>query len=74
MGGIPILDTSVWLVAKIFVLFALVIYAVFAAIVVRQVQLMNETLEVGLEKPILSLAIAHLIFSLFVFLLALVIL
>ena len=66
MEEIPILGTSVWLVAKIFVLFALVIYVVFAAIVVRQVQLMNETLEVGLEKPILSLAVAHLIFSLFV--------
>jgi len=73
-GIIPIIGVSIWFIAKIMVLFGLIIYSIFAAVVVRQVQLMTDTLEVGLEKPIRFLAIAHLIFSLFVFLLALVIL
>ena len=65
---------SVWSIAKVFVLFALLIYVGFALIVVRQVQLMTDTLEVGFERPVRILALIHLIVSAGVFLLALVIL
>lgn len=65
---------SIWSVAKVFFLFALLIYIGFALVVVRQVQLMTDTLEVGFERPVRILALAHLIVSAGVFLLALVIL
>ena len=71
---LPILGVSVWLIAKVLVLFALTIYAIFAFVVVRQIQLMTDTLEVGFEAPIRFLGISHLIFSLVIFVLALIIL
>lgn len=71
---IPILGISVWLIAKIFVSIALVVYLVFALVVVRQVQLMTETLKVGFEVPLRTVAYAHLIFAAVVLFLALVIL
>lgn len=74
MATIPLLGISVWLIAKIFVLLGLLIYFVFALVVVRQVQLMTDTLEVGFEFPIRVLSWAHLIFAAGVFLIALVIL
>lgn len=74
MGTIPILGVSVWFIAKIFVLIALIIYIVFAWVIVRQVKLMTQTLEVGFEIPLRILAFAHLIFGVVVFLVALIIL
>jgi len=74
MTTIPLLGISVWLIAKIFVLFGLVIYFVFALVVVRQVQLMTETLEVGFETQLKILSYLHLAFAILVFLAALIVL
>jgi len=71
---LPIVGISVWLIAKVVVLFALALYAIFAFVVLRQIQLMTDTLEVGFEGPIRLLGISHLIFSLVIFVLALIIL
>lgn len=71
---IPLIGISIWFVAKIFALFALVIYLVFALVVVRQVRLMTDTLEVGFELPIRILSYLHLIFAVLVLLAAFVIL
>ena len=71
---IPFLGISVWTIAKAMLSFALLLYTIFAAVVVRQVQLMTDTLEVGLETPIKLLAMAHLLLSVGVFILALIIL
>lgn len=71
---IPLLGISIWFVAKIFAIFGLFIYLVFALVVVRQVKLMTDTLEVGFEFPIRILAYAHLIFAFLVLLAAFVIL
>ena len=65
---------SIWLVAKIFALVALGIYIVFALVVVRQVNLMVKTLEVGFEGIIKLVAWAHLFFAIIVFITAMLIL
>jgi hypothetical protein len=74
METLPIIGISVWLVVKIFALIALVIYLVFALVVVRQIQLMTQTLKVGFEVPLKTLAYGHLLFAVFVLLAALVVL
>lgn len=51
---------DVWFIVKIFFLVGILVYVVFAAVVVRQVHLMTETLEVGFETPIRILAWLHL--------------
>ncbi|MCH7730551.1 hypothetical protein IID21_03435 [Patescibacteria group bacterium] len=71
---IPILGFSVWIVAKLLFLFALLIYIIFSLVVVRQVNLMTETLEVGFESPLKTAAGAHLLLAIGVFILALIIL
>lgn len=63
-----------WLIAKLATLVVILLYIVFAYVIVKQVILMNETLEVGFEKTMKAIAYAHLIFSIFVFLLAVVVL
>jgi len=66
--------SEVWLVAKGFVLIAFAIYIVFALVVIRQIQLMSDTLEVGFETPIRILGYLHLLFAIGTFILALIIL
>lgn len=73
-GLIPFINLSIWAVAKIFVALALALYVIFGLVVVRQVQLMTDTLEVGFEMFVRMLAIGHLVFSIVVFILALIIL
>jgi len=40
---------SIWLVAKVFLCFAIFLYIVFAFVIVRQVSIMLATLELGFE-------------------------
>jgi hypothetical protein len=61
---IPILGISVWGVIKAFALLALAVYVVFAFVIVKQVNLMTTTLEIGFEGPIRLLAWSHLVFAL----------
>lgn len=71
---IPLLGISIWVIAKILFLIAIVVYIIFALVVVRQVNLMVDTLEVGFETPIRLFAWGHLLFSIGVLILALLIL
>lgn len=71
---LPLFGISILLVAKIFALIGLGIYIVFALVVVKQVSLMVATIEVGFEFLIKLVAWAHLIFAVFVFLTAWIIL
>lgn len=64
----PVLDSSLWILVKIMFVFALLIYLVFAGVVVRQVYLMTTTLQVGFETPIRSIAWAHLFLAIAAFL------
>lgn len=70
----PILNIDVWGVAKIFVLVAMAIYVVFAFVIVRQSRIMTDTLELGLEKAIRTIAFAHMLFAIGTFVVSLVIL
>jgi len=72
MEAVPFLGVSIWTVAKVFVLIGLGIYIIFAIVVVRQVQLMTDTLVVGFEQFVRLIALAHLLFALGVFVLALI--
>jgi hypothetical protein len=74
METIPILGISVWLVAKICVLLGLVIYLIFALVIIRQTGLMTDTVDVGFEAPIKFIAWAHFLFAIGIFILALMIL
>jgi hypothetical protein len=65
------LNTSAWMIIKIAVVFGLVIYIIFAFVVLKQVNLMTDTLEVDFEKPIKAVAIFHFIFAVFVLVFAL---
>lgn len=70
----PEINLPVWFFAKIAFLFAILVYVFFAAVVVRQVYLMTQTLQVGLETPLRIIAWIHLLVAVGVFLSALVIL
>ncbi len=69
-----ILHISLWQVLKIFILFALLIYFVFAIVVVRQVKIMTETFKTGFETTLRLISWLHLFLVLLIFLLAVAIL
>jgi len=68
------ISTSVLLVLKVFVLLGIALYAVFAGIMVRQEQLMENVLEDAFEPVLRVLTISHFIISIGLFLLALALL
>lgn len=53
------LGSQILFFGKMFFVFAFVVYAIFAAVVVRQVYLMTDSLEVGFERPVRIIAWAH---------------
>jgi len=61
---------SLLLLFEGFLLIGLLIYLVFALVVIRQTNQMTQTLEVGFESPIKALAWLHLLFALSTFVLA----
>ncbi|HLD92459.1 MAG TPA: DUF5657 family protein [Patescibacteria group bacterium] len=69
-----IFSFSIWPIIKIFILFFLGIYIIFAFVVVRQVQLMTSTLEVGFEGQLKFLSFLHFLFAIAVFAFAIIIL
>ena len=71
---IPLLGISVWLIVKIMFLIAIGVYDLFAIVVLRQTQIMTDTLDMGFELPVRFLAIIHLLVAFGVFGLALIVL
>ncbi len=65
---------GIWGVAKLLVVVAIGLYVVFAVVVIRQVQLMSETLKGVLVLPIKLLAYMHLAVAVGVLVMAVVIL
>lgn len=55
------------LIMKAIILLSLLFYIIFSFVVVRQVNKMTDTLEVGFEAPIRFFAAAHLLLSIGVF-------
>ena len=74
MDFLSFIGISIWTIAKGAVVVFCLLYIVFALVVLRQARLMTETLEVGFEKQIKFLALAHLLFAVVVLVLALIIL
>lgn len=62
------------LIVKLFILLGLMLYLIFAMVVVRQVQLMNQTLKGSLNLPLRLFAWVHFGLAVLVFLFALVVL
>lgn len=69
-----ILSLSIWPVIKIFVIILLAIYIVFSFVIVRQVQLMTDTLAVGFESQLKFLAFLHFLFAIAVLIFSILIL
>lgn len=74
METIPLIGVSVWLVAKTCILLAVAIYLVFALVIIRQVGLMTDTVDVGFAVPVKLMAWGHFLFSVGIFILAILIL
>lgn len=70
MDTIPLIGISIWLIVKIFFLIALVIYLIFALVVIKQVNIMTDTLDLNFEVPVKILALAHFFFALAVLVIA----
>lgn len=62
------------LVVKFGTILFLVVYVIFAAVIIKQVRMMTETLDLGFETQIKLVVLLHFIFSVAVLFLALVIL
>jgi len=66
------LNTSGLLLLKIAILFSLLLYIVFSLVVVKQVNLMTDTLDVEIDRFIRFLANVQLIFVMGVFVFSLI--
>lgn len=71
---VPLIGITIWVIAKIFVIIVLGLYLVFALVVVRQVQLMTDTVEMGFEIPLKLVSFLHFVFAVGVLILAIIIL
>lgn len=69
-----LLGINVWIIVKIFILLGLGLYITFAFIVTREVDLMNRTLNGFFSLPIKIISWLHFLFSILIFLLALIVL
>ena len=65
---------NIWILIKALSLVLLGMYLVFSLVVVRQVKMMTDTLQLGFEGITKTLAYIHLLFAVFVFLAAIIIL
>lgn len=69
-----ILNIQIWGLFKLFIVVGVFIYVLFSLVIVRQVDLMTEVLRGTLTPGLKIVALAHLIFSLLVLILAIIIL
>ena len=68
------LPTAILFILKIFFLLGLFLYGIFAAVLVRQEQLMADVLEESFEPMIRLLVIGHLVVAIGIFILAFILL
>ena len=55
---------NIWAIIKIFAIVGLSVYLIFALVVVRQIEIMSQTVKLNFELPIKTLGIIHLLFAL----------
>lgn len=65
---------TIWSVLKILIIILLAIYIVFSYVIIRQVQLMTDTLVIGFEKQLKFLAFVHFLFAIAVLIFSIIIL
>lgn len=65
-----LISVPIWSVVKLLVLFSLLLYIVFSLVIVKQVNLMTETLTDQLELPIKLMAAVHLALAILVLVMA----
>lgn len=65
-----IIEFELHLFAQIMTIIFVGLYVIFAFVVIKQVHMMNETLEVDFEKVISALAYIHFLFAIVVFVLS----
>ena len=65
---------DIWIIIKILMLLVLGIYIVFAFVITRQVKVMTNTLTLGFEPVAKFLAFVHIVFSVLVFVTAIIVL
>ena len=68
------INFDIWFIAKIMVMFLLLLYLVFSYVIVKQTKIMTETLELGFEKVIKMISLIHFVLAIGTFFLALIIL
>lgn len=69
-----VLTVNIWVLAKIIILIVLILYFVFAVLIIKEVNLMNKTL-IGIANSVVKIiAWLHLILVVFIFILALIVL
>lgn len=61
-----------WGMAKVFVLVGLAVYVVFAGVMIKQVKLMRETINLGLDRWVITVAWGHFFLAVTIFLVALI--
>lgn len=71
MNLTPDITLSVLFFVKYALIAFLILYLIFATIVVKQVRVMNKTLDVGFESSLVLLSFIHLTLAVFVLFLAL---
>lgn len=54
---------TIWSVIKVLILIFLCIYIIFSLVLIKQVQMMTTTLEIGFEKQLKFLSIVHSLFA-----------
>lgn len=74
METTALLNFDIWIVIKILVLIVLAMYVAFAFVIRRQVRVMTGTLTLGFEPMAKFLAFVHLVFSILVFITAIIVL
>lgn len=65
---------TIWSVLKILIIILLAIYIVFSYVIIRQVQLMTDTLVIGFESQLKFLAFIHFLFAVGVLIFSIIIL
>ncbi|PIY65141.1 hypothetical protein COY91_03685 [Candidatus Shapirobacteria bacterium CG_4_10_14_0_8_um_filter_39_15] len=68
------LNAQIWLVVKLFVILALLIYLIFAIVIIRQVDLMTKAINFSLDGILKIIAVIHFVGAIVIFLVALIVL
>jgi len=65
---------NIWIIVKVLAVIVLGMYVIFAFVITRQVKIMTNTLTLTFESVVKFLAFIHLVFSILVFVTAIIVL